>query len=1077
MSVPAVVGAGRLTLPIRGVRYPVLLPTVRDPRLHLAAVIVSLQVLGQVAFDFSLSIAQILVALLPCVVLEVGIVFWRRRVIMWPASALLTGNGVAFVLRVPGTEHGDWWSLRGAWIFAATAAVALLSKYLIRFRGTHVFNPSNFGLVLCFLALGVDRADPLDLWWGPMSPWLALALAIIVAGGLAILGRLRLLEIAVGFWLALAAGAAVLAVSGHAITARWHVGPITDWAFWQVLVFSPEILVFLFFMITDPKTIPDGRAGRRVYAVGIGLLSVLLLAPVSTEFGTKVAVLGALALATAARPLVALAPYAAASRAAGIRARAAGLLRDRLSQGAARHFVAPATALTAATAVAGLIVLAGVPARSSAEAAGAPARDAGDLPEVTVVASGGVAQIDRPTALQIASDVVADLRLEAEALAERDRDRATEAAGGARLAALWERIRGAGETLVVPEYDIERVRVTLERGQGQGPPVVVASLEGTVVLATYAGSPPAIEQRTDPASFEGTFELALQDGRYVIVRSRGATTDDLVAPAAAEARSAPAAGAASGLAGVRLEDVAGQVGLDFQHGAFHFAVSRDPVAMMGGGVCWLDYDGDGWLDLYAVNSYSIEVDLASWREQGGLPRSALFRNERGVFVDASRGSGADLDVRGNGCVAADFNLDGRTDLYVTAAGYDALLWNEGEGRFSEGARAAGIAAYGWHAGAAVGDVNGDGLPDLFVAGYADLNAPVADADAGFPTTYAGVRDRLYLNEGSDEDGRSTFREVGLQAGIEAAAIDHGLGAVFTDVDGDGRLDLYVANDLDPNRLYVNLPWPGGASADPAGLGFRLEERGRAWRVDDENAGMGIAAADYSGDGRPDLFVTNSHKQLHGVFRNGVSGVAGLSFADARPDFAAAFDTSLAGWGVSWVDLDLDGNLELVIADGAIPVTDLAGAAEPVQVLARSGLDGPVADVASSVGLAEGQFLNGRGLAAADYDNDGDVDIAVNSIGGPLVLLRNDGATGHWLEVDLGTFTPGTRVTAVLPDGRTLIRDVQAGSSYLSSEDPRVHFGLGPAPSVSQLGVRFPDGRDTWLNDVPADQIVAVAPQP
>ncbi len=170
MSAPAAVGVDGPTLRIRGTAYPVLLPTLRDPRLHLAAVIVSLQVLGQVAFEFQLSIAQILVALLTSAILEVGIAFRRQRVLMWPASALLTGNGVAFVLRVPGTEHGDWWSMNGAWIFAATSAVALLSKYLIRVRGRHIFNPSNFGLVLCFLLLGAESADPLALWWGPLSP-------------------------------------------------------------------------------------------------------------------------------------------------------------------------------------------------------------------------------------------------------------------------------------------------------------------------------------------------------------------------------------------------------------------------------------------------------------------------------------------------------------------------------------------------------------------------------------------------------------------------------------------------------------------------------------------------------------------------------------------------------------------------------------------------------------------------------------------------------------------------------------------------------------------------------------------
>src|SRR5262249_41887085 len=190
------VAAAPPAVTFRGRSYPVLLPSVRDPRLHLAAVIVSLQVLGQVALGFRVSIAQILVALGTCAVLEIGIMLRSKHVLMWPASALITGNGVAFILRVPGTQHGDWWSMRGWWIFAATAAVGLLSKHVIRWRGRHIFNPSNFGLVLCFLLLGENRAEPLDFWWGPMSPWLALAIALIVLGGLTILSRLRLLVIA-----------------------------------------------------------------------------------------------------------------------------------------------------------------------------------------------------------------------------------------------------------------------------------------------------------------------------------------------------------------------------------------------------------------------------------------------------------------------------------------------------------------------------------------------------------------------------------------------------------------------------------------------------------------------------------------------------------------------------------------------------------------------------------------------------------------------------------------------------------------------------------------------------------------
>src|SRR5256885_9717659 len=239
MSAHAAPAPGGLTLTIRGTPYPVLLPKLSDPRLHLAAVITTLQVLGQTAFQFRVSIAQILVSLLTCAVLEVVITFRKQRVLMWPASALLTGNGVAFVLRVPGTHHGDWWSVRGWWIFMATAAVSLLSKYVVTFRGGHIFNPSNIGLVLCFLLLGRNRAEPLDFWWGPVSPWLGFAFVVIVTGGLLILSRLQLLWIAIGFWLAFAGGIAGLAATGHAMTARWHLGPITGPYFWWSLLTSP----------------------------------------------------------------------------------------------------------------------------------------------------------------------------------------------------------------------------------------------------------------------------------------------------------------------------------------------------------------------------------------------------------------------------------------------------------------------------------------------------------------------------------------------------------------------------------------------------------------------------------------------------------------------------------------------------------------------------------------------------------------------------------------------------------------------------------------------------------------------
>lgn len=526
---------------------------------------------------------------------------------------------------------------------------------------------------------------------------------------------------------------------------------------------------------------------------------------------------------------------------------------------------------------------------------------------------------------------------------------------------------------------------------------------------------------------------------------------------------------------LELVDVAAEVGLRFRHGAFRWRTTPDPPAMTGGGLCWLDYDDDGRLDLFVVNSYA-EAEAPRWRAEGGLPATALFRNEGGHFAEVSAEAHADLAVRGSGCVAADFDLDGHTDLYVTTARVNALLWNEGDGTFTEGAVEAGVAAYGWRTGAAVADVNGDGLPDLFVAGYADLANPNRDATTGFPNTYLGVRDLLFLNEGPGEDGRVTFREVGTTAGLEASRFEYGLGALFTDVDRDGDADLYVANDTNPNRLYVNVPWPGGAEADPDGLGFRFEERSAAAGVADAGAGMGIGEADYDGDGRPDLFVTNARNQVNAVFRSRPPDEHGAVFADARAHFGLDSPSQLTGWGASWADLDLDADPDLLVANGRVPVTSLADDAEPLRLfenLSDEGSPGRFDEVGSRVGLAAVGLLNARGSAAADYDNDGDLDVAVNQVGGRLVLLENRVAGRHWLEVALDGFHPGAVVTAVLQDGRELRCEVHAGSSYLSSEDPRCHFGLGAERRLRSLVVRWPGGGESRLDDVEADRRLVV----
>ena len=264
-----------------------------------------------------------------------------------------------------------------------TAAISLLSKYLIRFKGAHVFNPSNFGLVLCFLVLGPERADPLDFWWGPMSPPLALALAIIVVGGFAILTRLRLLAMALSFWLVFVTAVALVAVTGHAMTARWHLGPVQGVHFWTILAFSPEILVFLFFMLTDPKTVPVGRRERVGFGVSVALLGALLVAVAPTEFWAKVAVLAALAVVCAARPLAVILP----------------------SIRPVQRSVAALTVVGVAT-YSGALIVAGTQTRSEAMAAQPAALPTTRPLHVVVAASKGVdSRLDRPTAVRIAADL------------------------------------------------------------------------------------------------------------------------------------------------------------------------------------------------------------------------------------------------------------------------------------------------------------------------------------------------------------------------------------------------------------------------------------------------------------------------------------------------------------------------------------------------------------------------------------------------------------------------------------------------------------------------------------------------
>ena len=227
------------TLTLAGRPYPLILPSIRDPRLHVASVIITIHVLGQVGLHFRVSVPQILAAILTAAIIEITLTFRQSRTFVWPASAMLTGSGVALILRVVGTPPDDPWNTYAWYVFAGVAAFSLLTKYVIRYRGSHVFNPSNIGLVITFVVLGSSQVEPLDFWWAPLNIWMIVAYTVIIVGGLLITRRLHLLALAATFWVSLAVGIGVLADSGHCMTTNWAFAPVCGFDFWRVIVTSP----------------------------------------------------------------------------------------------------------------------------------------------------------------------------------------------------------------------------------------------------------------------------------------------------------------------------------------------------------------------------------------------------------------------------------------------------------------------------------------------------------------------------------------------------------------------------------------------------------------------------------------------------------------------------------------------------------------------------------------------------------------------------------------------------------------------------------------------------------------------
>jgi hypothetical protein len=504
-----------------------------------------------------------------------------------------------------------------------------------------------------------------------------------------------------------------------------------------------------------------------------------------------------------------------------------------------------------------------------------------------------------------------------------------------------------------------------------------------------------------------------------------------------------------------FEERAQEAGIDFAH-VRAFTPRHWFPEIMGGGGCWIDHDGDGDLDLYLVQS----GDLATG-DRPNLP-NRLYRNERdGTFVEVTEAAGVGDRGYGMGCAVGDYDGDGDLDLYVTNFGPDALLRNRGDGTFTDATAEAGLGQTGWGTSAAFVDYDGDDHLDLFVVNYVHWTPAVEiECFAGGnertfcnPSQYnAPAADVLYRNRG---DG--TFADVTEEAGIWRS-FGNGLGVASSDFDGDGRVDLYVANDGDPNQLWINRG--DGTFTDEALLaGAAVNATGEA------EAGMGVAVADVDGNGASDLFVTHLRDETNTLYLN-----RGGVFDDATSLAGlAAPSVGLTGFGTAFVDFDHDGELDLLVANGrvgrsAAPLVAGDPYAEPNQLFRGLG-GGRFEEVAPPGGTREPLIDNSRAALFGDYDGDGAVDVAVVNNGGPLRLLRNRVAHGAgWVRLHLrraaGRPTLHARVQ-LRSGGRNRWRQVQTAYSYCASNEPAVHLGVGNADRLD-LEIEWPDAHRSAL---------------
>ena len=516
---------------------------------------------------------------------------------------------------------------------------------------------------------------------------------------------------------------------------------------------------------------------------------------------------------------------------------------------------------------------------------------------------------------------------------------------------------------------------------------------------------------------------------------------------------------------MRFREASEELGIEFLH---HHGGSGEfyMVETMGSGVALLDYDGDGDLDILLVDSGALRG------YQGEPGRTVLYRNDGDSFFDATEMAGLVVESYGMGVTAGDIDSDGDLDIYITAFGPNHLFENRGDGRFGEVGRKAGVDDSSWGASAAFADSDGDGDLDLYVTNYVDFsyekNPVCGEKDRGLrsychPDSFFGLPDRFYRNQG---DG--SFEDATAEAGF-AEASGAGLGVLFTDLDGDSLPDIYVANDMTPNFLFRNL---GNGSFEETALlaGVSLGQRG------EPEAGMGVAAGDLDGDGLPEIFVTHLDLQTNALYSAMGKGL----FLDRR--FAARVaepSVYRVGFGATFDDFDLDGDLDILVANGhIIHNVEAFGRGgsykQPNQVLENLG-DGKFAE-AEGIGLDV--VRSSRGLATGDLDGDGDVDAVIsNSNDHVEVYLNESGRDGSWLStvpVPGMTAPPvGARFELLRSSGGQT-RQLATGSSYLSQSGMEAYFGL-PEAASNDLRIRWPGGAEQMLRALPPGRRIAVTP--